>query len=201
MSALKIGTDTLSQLLCREQRIRFNHGAFAVDPLGLNRVEPGAFCRQKERQDAYACVFLFDLRVVCTNPGAHLLAVMPGSIIPDQEPGGFPLLLQLGTTPVQKLGCDGTHRTPRDKTQPHLISHWIIDCALLPQHAITGQCFGIRIALFPGTFVPVLTWEGKCSCRRAKPASFGSHLPVAFLREVSANSRGGHMITHIGFCW
>jgi len=33
-------------------------------------------------------------------------------------------------------------------------------------------------AVFPGNFVPLLTWEGKCYRRRAKPAHFGRHLPV-----------------------
>ena len=33
-------------------------------------------------------------------------------------------------------------------------------------------------AIFPGTFVPVLTSEGKCLRRRAKPAHLGGHLPV-----------------------
>ncbi len=31
--------------------------------------------------------------------------------------------------------------------------------------------------VFPSSLVPVLIWEGKCSCRRAKPAHFGCHLP------------------------
>src|SRR2546421_9467622 len=33
-------------------------------------------------------------------------------------------------------------------------------------------------AVCPGTFVPVLTCEGKCSCWRAKPAHFVGHLPA-----------------------
>jgi hypothetical protein len=32
-------------------------------------------------------------------------------------------------------------------------------------------------AISPGTFVPVLTLEGKCFCWRAKPAHLGGHLP------------------------
>ncbi len=34
-------------------------------------------------------------------------------------------------------------------------------------------------AVCPGTFVPVLTLEGKCLRRRAKPAHLGGHLPVS----------------------
>src|SRR5262249_17382980 len=34
-------------------------------------------------------------------------------------------------------------------------------------------------ATFPGNFVPVLTSERKCSCRIAKPAHFGCHLPAS----------------------
>jgi len=33
--------------------------------------------------------------------------------------------------------------------------------------------------VFPGMFVPVLTLEGKCLRRRAKPAHLEGHLPTA----------------------
>src|SRR5438270_13459329 len=33
---------------------------------------------------------------------------------------------------------------------------------------------------FQETRVPVLIWEGKCLRRRAKPAHFGRHLPLAY---------------------
>src|SRR3954452_23706302 len=38
---------------------------------------------------------------------------MPGSIVPDEEPGGFPLSLQLCATPVQKLRGNLADRTAR----------------------------------------------------------------------------------------
>jgi len=40
-------------------------------------------------------------------------------------------------------------------------------------------------AAFPGNFVPVLTLEGKCLRRRAKPAHLVRHLPAALRGKKS----------------
>lgn len=57
--ALKIGTDTLRQLLGRKQRLRFHHRAFAVDPLGFNGIEPGTLVGRKQgkmRTPLFSCL-------------------------------------------------------------------------------------------------------------------------------------------------
>src|SRR5258706_11529127 len=82
----KVSTDPFSKLLSCQQSIVLNHVAFAMHPLGLDGIEPGTFGRQKERQNAYSFSGLSDLLVVLTNPGAYLLADMPGGVIPDQQP-------------------------------------------------------------------------------------------------------------------
>src|SRR5579872_2384948 len=66
-----ISTDTLGQLLSGKQAIGLDHIALAVDPLGLNRVEPRALRRQQKRQNTHACVRLLDLVIVLANPGAN----------------------------------------------------------------------------------------------------------------------------------
>src|SRR5947209_11398284 len=111
----KVSTDTLSQLCGGKQPIVLNHIAFAVDPFRLNRVKPGALRRQQEGQDTHTCAGLLDLLVVLANPGTHSLTLVPGGIIPDQEPVGFSLRGQPLTTPVQELGGDGADRSSRDK--------------------------------------------------------------------------------------
>jgi hypothetical protein len=147
-----ISTDPFSQLVSREQAVAFDDVALAMDPFWFNGVEPGAFCGQKEGQDADPFARLLDLHVVLSDPGAHHFRDMPGSIIPDQKPVVFALLLQALTTPIEKLGGDGGNRATRDKAQPHLIPHGLIRKTLLPQHSITGQGFGVRIMLFPALF-------------------------------------------------
>src|SRR5947207_2788837 len=149
---VKVGTDPLGKLASREQSIGFNDSALAMHPLGLDGIEPGTFRREQKGQDAYAFALLLDLLVVLAYPGAHDQALMPGGIIPDQQPGSLALGLQLSTTPVQKLGGNVTDGTSSDKAQPHLISYRILWHALLPQDPITGHRFGIRIPFLPRLF-------------------------------------------------
>src|SRR6266568_1922142 len=98
-----ISTDTLGQLFRGKQAIGLDDVPLAVDPFGLNRVEPGALRRQQKGQDTHACARLLDVLVVLANPGANGLALVPRSIVPDQEPVGFALLEQALTAPVQEL--------------------------------------------------------------------------------------------------
>src|SRR5512144_87872 len=144
-----VGTDTLSQLLGREQAVGLHHGALAMHPLGFNGIEPGALRGQKQRQNAHAFARGFHLLVVFPNPGAHDLAGMPRGIIPDQQPGSFSLGLQVGAAPGQKLRRDVAHGTAIDKPQRHLVPHGGISWSSLPQHPITGQRFGVGIGLLP----------------------------------------------------
>lgn len=145
-----LGADTFSQLLSREQPSRFNHGPFAMNPLRFNRIKPGTLLGQKQRQDPNTFVLTFDVLVMCSDPGAHDLTVVAGSIVPDQQPCRFALCLPLLTAPVQELCGDVTHPTPGDEAQRHLIADGFITWTLLPQHPITGQRFGIRISFLPG---------------------------------------------------
>ncbi len=77
-----MGTHALSQLLSRKQPVGFNYGPLAMDPLRLNRVEPGTFGRQKARQDADTLALSFHLGIVFADPGAHELAHMKGEHCP-----------------------------------------------------------------------------------------------------------------------
>src|SRR5437763_440983 len=146
----EVSTDPVSQKLPRKQPIVLNHVALSMNPLWLDGIEPGTLGGQKERQNAYPFSVLSHLLVVGTHPGAHLLAHMPGGIIPDQEPVALALGGQPLTTVVQKLGGDRAHGAPADKTQPHLVSLRLLWGPRLPQHAIAGQRFGVGISLLPG---------------------------------------------------
>ncbi len=147
-----ISTHTLGQLFGSKQAIRFDDMAFAVHPFGLNGVEPGALRWQEKWQDMDTFPRLLDLLVVLANPGANGLTLMPGGVIPNQEPVRLPLLEQTLATPIQELGGDRAHRASADKAQPHLFALGFIWGALLPQHAIAGQGFGIWIAFLEGLF-------------------------------------------------
>src|SRR5450631_342508 len=142
----------LGQLSGGEQAVRLNNIALTVDPFGFNRVEPGTLCGQKQGQNTHTLLFLLDLNIMLTNPGAYYLALMPRGIVPNQQPCGLPLFLQLRTTPLQKLGRHVTDWSSSDKAQRHLLTDWIRSRPFLPENAIAGQRFGIRIALLPRLF-------------------------------------------------
>nr|BBH87309.1 hypothetical protein KTC_20600 [Thermosporothrix sp. COM3] len=107
IGATEVSTDTACQLMDREQTSRLNDGTLAMHPFGFDGVEPRALFGQKQGQDAHAFVRLLDLLVLFSDPGSHQLRDMPRSVIPDQEPMVFALLLQSLTTPLKKLGGDG----------------------------------------------------------------------------------------------
>src|SRR5690242_9561167 len=146
----KVGTDPFCQLASGQQAIMFDHVALSMHPLRFNGIEPGALRGQQEGQNPYALPGLLDLVVVLAYPGAYSLTLMPGGIIPDQEPVRLAFFEQAWATPLQELGGDGAHRASSHEAQPDLRAVWLIRSPLLPEDAITGQRFGIGIVLAPG---------------------------------------------------
>jgi hypothetical protein len=128
-----VGTNALGQLRGCEHPIGFNHGTLAMHLLGFNGIEPGALFGQKQGQNTHAFALRFHLEMVFTNEGSDDLAVMPGGVVPDQQPRSFPLSLQLGAAPVQKLRREVAHRTPIYETQRHLGANGGICRSSLPQ--------------------------------------------------------------------
>lgn len=96
-------------------------------------------------------------------------------MIPNQEPGGFAQLCSAVGAPLQELSRHAADWPTRNKAQPHLIPLWIIRGSLLPQHAITGEGFGIRIVFLPGLFdemeamVLILPGKGRRESESAPP--------------------------------
>src|SRR5579872_2211067 len=148
----KVGTDPFSKQLGRKQAIVLSHIAFAMHPFGLNRIEPRTLRGQQEGQNPNAFARLLDLLIVLANPSTNGLTLMPGGVIPDQEPVGFALLEQSLAAPVQEWRGKRAHRSSADKTQPHLLTFGVLWGSFLPQDTIAGQCLRVRIPLLPGLF-------------------------------------------------
>jgi len=144
-----IGTDALSEPLSGKQPIMFDDMTFAVNPLWLDRIQPGTFGGQKEGQDVNAFARLLDLRVLFSDPGAYHVRAMPGGIIPNQQPVAFALLGEALTAPVEKWDGDPTFWAPRDLAHPHLGAIRLVRGSLLPQHSVASEGFGIGIAFLP----------------------------------------------------
>src|SRR6266568_7308567 len=199
----KVGTDPFCQLASGQQAIMLDHVALGMHPFGFNGIEPGTFGGQQERQNPHAFTGLLDLLVVLAYPGAHGLTLMPGGIIPDQEPVRLPFFEQALATPLQELGGDGAHRASGHEAQPGLRAVRLIRSPLLPEDAITGQRFGIRVVLAPGLlhqpYGLVLALPGvHLRQRKAAPPDFIAKADrPAWLLAGPSNQA----VTCVFFCW
>src|SRR3712207_4872862 len=87
---LECRADPLGQLVGTEQTRGLDHLAFAVNPFGLDCVEPRALFGHQTGDDPHSTTTLFDSSVVRTDPAPDLTAYVPAGIVPDQHPN--PLL-------------------------------------------------------------------------------------------------------------
>src|SRR6266700_2132126 len=145
----KVGTDPLRQLASGQHPVVLDYVALGMHPFGFDRIEPGTLRGQQERQNPHALACLFDLLIVLANPAANGLTLMPGGVIPDQEPVGLALFEQALAAPLQELGRDGAHWSSRHKPQPGLRTVRLFGVSLLPKNPITGQRLGIWVVLAP----------------------------------------------------
>src|SRR5258708_9268534 len=116
----KAGTDPLRQVASGQHPVVLDDVALGMHPFGFDGIEPGALRRQQERQDPHALARLFDLLIVLAQPGPNGLTLMPGGVIPDQEPVGLALFEQAFTAPLQELDRDGAHWSSGHEPHPPL---------------------------------------------------------------------------------
>jgi hypothetical protein len=93
---------------------------------------------------------LFDGAVVDAKPVAHLLALVPRSVVPDQQQAANALCCQAFARPDQKVNRDRADGAPVHKAQQHLVG--LLGSAAKEQ-PITGQGFGIAVVLGTGEFL------------------------------------------------
>ena len=152
VNTVEAGTHALGQLVSRQHAGGFDNGALAMQPLGLDGIEPRALAGQVAGQDTHAAALAFDLPVVGPNPVAHELADMPRGVIPDQHPDFDALARQRLATPFQKIQRDRTDRPTVHEAQQHAVwGRWT--ARALDQHPVAGQSLGIVIVFGPFQFL------------------------------------------------
>src|SRR6266566_1622651 len=84
----EVVTDALPEHFRGQEPSRLDNRSLAMDPLGLNPVEPWTLDGQPARDDAYATFagssLLLHRLIVLAQPGSHLLTHVPGGVIPNQ---------------------------------------------------------------------------------------------------------------------
>jgi len=120
--------DPICELISTEQPLGLCDFAFAMNPLGLDRIEPRALGRQKAGNYAHPsfATIVFDSAIVGGDPASHLSAFVPGGIVPDQKQGLLAPLPKPVAAPREKLRGYGAHRSTIHKPKPSLCKLWQI---------------------------------------------------------------------------
>lgn len=100
--------------------IRFSNGSLAMDPFGLDPIEPGALARQGTHYHTTAA-YLLDVPVVRLEPRPYGMAEVPRGIVPYQQQGRFAFGGQPFRQPREKLRRHRTDRPPVHKAEEHAL--------------------------------------------------------------------------------
>src|SRR5215217_9753060 len=87
VSTVEDPANPLGELVSTEQPLSLNYLAFAVNPLGLYRIEPRALGGQRTRHYSDSMTAGFDTAVVGADPASDLMAFMPACVVPDKKQG------------------------------------------------------------------------------------------------------------------
>ena len=124
----------LGELVSTEQPLSLNYLAFAVNPLGLYRIEPRALGRQQTWHYPDPMAAGFDTAVVGADPASDLMAFMPGSVVPDKKQSLLTPLLEPVAAPPKKLRGYGAHGSTIHEPQPSFLKLWQIQ-------SVAGESF------------------------------------------------------------
>src|SRR3990170_791932 len=77
----------LGKLASAQQTIGLDHFALAVNPFGLDGVQPRTLFWHKAAYDPHSsfAAALFDLAVVLAEPAPHLPGDVPACVVPDEN--------------------------------------------------------------------------------------------------------------------
>src|SRR3954452_4584289 len=135
--------EPLLELATGELACRLDHRAFAVHPLGLDRVEPRALARQPADQEAAATAGLLDLAIVRPDPVPHLTADVPGGVVPDQHQDPTAAGREALGGPGEEGSGHRADRPPVDEAQQHPLVRG------QPQ-AVAGEGLGVGVGAVGG---------------------------------------------------
>src|SRR5215210_130488 len=112
--------DPICELIGTEQPLGLCDLAFAMNPLGLYRIEPGALGGQKAWHYPHSAAAVFDLAVVGGDPASHLSAFMPAGVVPDHKQSLFAGRGEFVAAVAEELRGYGTHRAAVHEPYPGL---------------------------------------------------------------------------------
>ena len=139
-------TGAVGQFVGAEETTRFDDFALGVDPVWLDRVEPGASAWEIAGDDADASAVVLNLLVVVTEPAANLLAHVPARVVPGHQEGSLAESFQSVTDPLQEPRGYRADGSAVDEAEPDLIADSPIGLREPEQDAIAGQRLRVGIS-------------------------------------------------------
>src|SRR5215216_1298782 len=134
VSTVEDPANPLGELVSTEQPLSLNYLAFAVNPLGLYRIEPRALGRQQTWHYPDPMAAGFDTAVVGADPASDLMAFMPACVVPDKKQGLLAPLSKPVAAPREKQRGYGAHGSIIHEPQPSFLKLWQIQ-------SVAGESF------------------------------------------------------------
>ena len=75
----------VGKLVSAQEIVRLDHFALAVNPFGLNRIQPRALLGQKTTYDPDPTPTVFDVAVVLVESSPDLFGDVPARVVPDEK--------------------------------------------------------------------------------------------------------------------
>src|SRR5215208_5455169 len=120
MRTTKDPTDPIRKLISSQKILRFHDLALAMNPFGLDGVEPRTLLRQQAAHDPHSASALLEFSVVSSQPAPDLPGDMPTSVVPDEEQNLLADLFELLQAPLKELGRYGTDGPSVNEAQPRI---------------------------------------------------------------------------------
>src|SRR5687767_10522830 len=127
MRTTKCPAYPLCEFVRVQQSIELHHLALAMNPFGLDGVQPRALLRQKATDDPYPTAALLHFSIVFAEPSSDLPGDVPACVVPDQKKGLLAKSLEPLAAPREKPRGYGAHRPAVDEPYPHVLEPWKVE--------------------------------------------------------------------------
>src|SRR5215216_6983256 len=85
MGTTKRPAHPVGEFIRAQQSVELHHLALAMNPFGLDGVQPRALLRQKATDDPHPTAALLDFSIVFAEPSSDLPGDVPACVLPDQK--------------------------------------------------------------------------------------------------------------------
>jgi hypothetical protein len=133
-------TDPLGKLVSAQETIGLDHFSLAMNPLGLDGVQPRTLLGQQTAYDPHSFSCVLDFSIVSSEPAPDLFGDMPTCVVPDEHQYLLADLFELFATPREETGRYRAHGATIDEPQPRLIKLGQVE-------PVSGDGFRIGIIL------------------------------------------------------